>query len=894
MKSASHSLVSTLVLLSPGRLNPLLIAAWAVLIFWSAGVEAAVFDYSAPLQDVQASAAGSTVSYSVFDPVVGVKSDSTNSGPTSDLLKTNGVVTWSSGTSIYYRIYDPIRTNWMGGSTNFGTTQDLRSLHGVVTWSSGSTVVYRVYDPIRGLWQGGSALTGSTFDLSTTNGVVAWSSSSMIYYRAYDPAQGIWTGGATNSGSTFNLINLHGVLAWSSGSIIHSRTYDPTRAAWMGNSVATASGTFDLKNTNGVVAWSSGATIYYQVYDPARGLWMSGNTLSGNTANLSVVNSTVNWSTTSLSYTRGYDPASGNWYAGPTLPLAFFAVSTNAGNAPVFVYFMDMSIGAGGWNWNFGDGTSSTLRSPAHTFTGFLRYTVTQTAIGAGSHSTNRTIVGDITPPTGSIVINHGAALVTSNSVTLTLAATDNSGVVATMRLSNDGINWGAWEPYVTNKAWTLSAGDGSKQVYVQFRDVVDNSLNSYSDSINLDTTPVPTASFVTSNTNYNENAGLATIMVVLSAPFPRALSVDYSTSDGTALAGIDYTATSGTLVFGANITFQTFTVRILDDAFVERNETIGLTLGNPTNAIPGPAGTLTILDDDAPEIFFSSSTFSVDESGGGALINVNLSAESGRTVSINYATSNGTATAGSDFTSVGGTLVFNPGQTNRSFTVPIANDTLDETNETVRLYLSNPSNGVLGNPASATLTILDDDPPTVSFSSASASVNENAGNVSVNVVLSKPYSQTVNVDYSAAANSTAIAGSDYVLSGNTLTFLPGQTSKNIPITILNDTVAETNKTIQFILSGFFNASPGLTNSVLIIVDDDRPLLTSRRESASVFAITITGPPGQRLSIQSLTDLSTSWVNLLTLTNTTGTAQFSDLFSTKVTRRIYRAVVLQP
>lgn len=111
------------------------------------------------------------------------------------------------------------------------------------------------------------------------------------------------------------------------------------------------------------------------------------------------------------------------------------------------------------------------------------------------------------------------------------------------------------------------------------------------------------------------------------------------------------------------------------------------------------------------PTIRFSSATFTVNENASSATITVILSAASGQSVTVNYATSNGTATAGSDYTATSGTLTFNPGQTSRTFTVPIIDDSLNEVDETVNLTLSNPSNATLGSPATATLTIIDSYP---------------------------------------------------------------------------------------------------------------------------------------------------------------------------------------
>ncbi len=81
----------------------------------------------------------------------------------------------------------------------------------------------------------------------------------------------------------------------------------------------------------------------------------------------------------------------------------------------------------------------------------------------------------DLVPPAGTVAIDGGAATTASRQVTLTLAATDDSGVVPWMRLGHDGVTWGPWEAYSSPRAWTLVGGEGQKAVHVQFRDEWDN-----------------------------------------------------------------------------------------------------------------------------------------------------------------------------------------------------------------------------------------------------------------------------------------------------------------------------------------------------------------------------------------------------------------------------------
>jgi Calx-beta domain-containing protein len=121
---------------------------------------------------------------------------------------------------------------------------------------------------------------------------------------------------------------------------------------------------------------------------------------------------------------------------------------------------------------------------------------------------------------------------------------------------------------------------------------------------------------------------------------------------------------------------------------------------------------TLTVNDDDAAgTVQFSLPTYTVSESGRRATITVIRTGGSASGVGVSYATSNGTATAGSDYTATAGTLTFAVNQTTKTFTIPVTNDTLVEGSETVNLTLSNPTGGAaLGAQNTAELTISDND----------------------------------------------------------------------------------------------------------------------------------------------------------------------------------------
>jgi hypothetical protein len=151
--------------------------------------------------------------------------------------------------------------------------------------------------------------------------------------------------------------------------------------------------------------------------------------------------------------------------------------------------------------------------------------------------------------------------------------------------------------------------------------------------------------------------------------------------------------------------------VAILNDELDEPNETAEVTLSAPVNGALGvPASaTLTITDDDPmPSIHFTQSAYEVSEGNTTAAVSVTLSAASSFMVTVHYATSDGTATNGSDYIATNGVLSFDPGETSQSFSVTILPYGLNESDETINLALSNAGHAVLGTPQSSTLTILE------------------------------------------------------------------------------------------------------------------------------------------------------------------------------------------
>jgi Calx-beta domain len=204
-------------------------------------------------------------------------------------------------------------------------------------------------------------------------------------------------------------------------------------------------------------------------------------------------------------------------------------------------------------------------------------------------------------------------------------------------------------------------------------------------------------------------------VFTVTLSPTSSQVTVDYLTSNGTAVNTADYQSVSGTLTFTPGQTTRTITVPIVGDTVPEPTETFFVNLMNPTNAtITTAQGTGTITDDDAAGVFqFSSPTASIAENANPGSINltINRTGDTSGAASVRFETSDITAGQKTDYTFNSGLVQFGPGDTSKTINVLIVNDAFAEGPETFAVTLSSPSgNFVVANPNSVTVTITDDD----------------------------------------------------------------------------------------------------------------------------------------------------------------------------------------
>ena len=377
-----------------------------------------------------------------------------------------------------------------------------------------------------------------------------------------------------------------------------------------------------------------------------------------------------------------------------------------------------------------------------------------------------------------------------------------------------------------------------------------------------------------------DESDSLATIRFRRFGGIKGPMQPVFTTSDGSAQAGVDYTPLATTVGYpqtGLNARelkdgdagITTLGVTITPDTRNEPNETINMaltaqpnqtlqqfTLGgsgvvlnqvivtnNPAFAFQKTA-ILTIADDDFLHgvLGFSAADYTVLESAGTATLTVTRTNGSSGVVTVNYVTAPGTAVAGSDYTTTANTLTFQTGESNKTFTVPVTDDVSVEPDETIILTLSAATGGATLGLSVATLTIIDNDFPAgrISFSQATYTVSETASSVlvAVNRTGGSVGSATATL---TAQTGTATLGVHYAGVTTNLSWGNGDASaRPVAITVFDNFDLDGSRAVNLGLNNFTGSVGGnFTNAVLTITDDDTPGTLSF--SAQGYSITENG-----------------------------------------------------
>ena len=231
-------------------------------------------------------------------------------------------------------------------------------------------------------------------------------------------------------------------------------------------------------------------------------------------------------------------------------------------------------------------------------------------------------------------------------------------------------------------------------------------------------------------------------------------------------------------------------------------------------------------VDEAPPGLSVADTAVTEGNSGAtNATFTVSLSSASANTVSVDYATANGTAVTGSDYTAVSGSLTFTPGQTSKTVQVPILGDVVDEgSSETFTFTLSNAVNVEVSD-GQAVGTIQDDDTAQLTIAAGPSVMEGDDGSVTAvfNVTLSTPAAFPVTANYASGqgGSNPATSGVDYAPASGSLTFSAGQTAKTISVTVYGDTKFEGNETFVVTLSNPNPVTITTANSTGTILNDD-------------------------------------------------------------------------
>lgn len=320
-----------------------------------------------------------------------------------------------------------------------------------------------------------------------------------------------------------------------------------------------------------------------------------------------------------------------------------------------------------------------------------------------------------------------------------------------------------------------------------------------------------------------DEGDGIVSVTVERIGSTADEATVEYSTEYNTAVGNEDYEPITGSLTFAVGETNQTIEIVLIDDVVHEDDEFFnvilsnvqgGALLGNIDNA------EVTIRDNDPITIQLASAVYAADENNVSVLLTVERNGGF-ETASVDYATSDGTAVAGSDYTAVAGVFNFAEGEVSKTIEVLLIDDLVHEDDESFIVTLSNVSAGaILGVTDSSIVTVADDDPIVVQFRDASYTAAEDSGNVVVTVDRSSSLG-ALTVDYATVATG-AFSDVDFAAAAGTLTFADGESSKEIQLSILEDTIVEADETFSVILSNVqVGAVIGAQDTAVITITDN-------------------------------------------------------------------------
>ena len=439
-------------------------------------------------------------------------------------------------------------------------------------------------------------------------------------------------------------------------------------------------------------------------------------------------------------------------------------------------------------------------------------FTLTQTAVSSVDTVLNYTVTGsatsgsDFTPLSGTVTI--GAGITTA---TIDVSTIDDALIEATED--------------VTVTLNTITSGD--PQVTI---DAANNS-----DTLTIADNDGATVAIV-ATTGGDETGPVNGVFTLTQTAVSSVDTVLSYTVTGSATSGSDFTPLSGTVTIGAGTTTATIDVSTIDDALIEATEDVTVTLNTITSGDPqvtidaaNNSDTLTIADNDGATVAIAGTT-SGDETGPvNGVFTLTQTAVSSVDTVLSY-TVTGSATSGSDFTPLSGTVTIGAGTTTATIDVSTIDDALIEATEDVTVTLNTITSGdpqvtidVANN--SDTLTIADNDGATVAI--AGTTSRDETGPVNGVFTLTQTAVSSVDTVLSYTVTGSATSGSDFTPLSGTVTIGAGTTTATIDVSTIDDALIEATEDVTVTLNTITSGDPQVTidaannSDTLTIADND-------------------------------------------------------------------------
>jgi len=472
-----------------------------------------------------------------------------------------------------------------------------------------------------------------------------------------------------------------------------------------------------------------------------------------------------------------------------------------------------------------------------------------------------------------SFILNGSAA-----TSTYTLEVTEPAGYTfESVAIPSEGTTYtpslgGSLEPIQSQSTAPSTSEDTT--YYLSFAFTIGTNSDDTSNGVinnHIPLDPTPDVS-IAATTNGTEGSTDGLFTVTLSTESASATTVSYSVA-GTATSGSDYAALSGSITIPAGSTTGTITVDVTDDALVEGSETVVVTLTSvtPTASIDtsNDDATVSITDNDSATVSIANTTDSSEPTSDGTLT-VTLSAASSTDTTISYSVS-GTATGGTDYASLSGSITIPAGSTSGTLTVDVSDDGSVEGNETVIVTLSAVTSGasaitIDGSNDEATNTIFDDDgAPVITGPTGGAGSATSAISVYENQTAVTQLSANKSVTWSITGGSDSVKFS--IAADGTITF---DTAPNYEL----PTDSDINNTYVLTVTATDGVSNTSTQTITVTVldlDDTAPAITGPSGSAGSATSAISVNENQTAVTQLSANESVTW----SITGGSDSAKFS-------------------